>query len=159
VVYDSTMAEESPAPALEIVARLLARLSHRFADREAILWRQGHDEDSWATLEERALARVRDDLARGETSTAAVFARAFSEARAELGGQAAPNTIPGAKSAVPSSDDAVPTLPRYGNRVSLGTTMQSSGAFIIDAPTTSDDDPFAVTMSSNPREDGKSSRK
>ena len=66
------------------IARLLARLAHRFADREAILWRSGYDEASWTTLEAEATRRMLADADRGENGGIIAFARALLEARAAL---------------------------------------------------------------------------
>jgi hypothetical protein len=146
------------------IARLLARLSHRFADREAILWRAGYDEDSWSALEEDVLARLRDDLARGDPGAASAFVGAFIDARFELTGPDAPATSDGPVmvSSQPISDESVPTLPRA--KPGFAQTLQSLGnAFIIEGPTTSDEDQMSITMSSSSkdplREEGKPPRR
>ncbi|MFO0616993.1 MAG: hypothetical protein U0414_30640 [Polyangiaceae bacterium] len=77
------MSSQPPAPVAE-VARILARLSHRFADREAILWRAGYDEASWTTLEAEATRALLAEADRGDAKAIVAFARALLEARAAL---------------------------------------------------------------------------
>ena len=133
----------------EVIARMLARLAHRFADREAILWRAGHDEASWSRIEEDMLAQLRDEVDRGELSTARVFVREMVQARLELIGPTARPSLDGPTvPSSPSSDDSVPTLARPAARVSFAQTMQSTGPFIIEGPPTNEDDPLAITLSS-----------
>jgi hypothetical protein len=135
------------------LARLFARLSHRFADREAILWRAGYDEDAWSSFEEDELARLRADLARGDASIATAFVAAVIEARFEL---TSPDGRDGAAGAVSSegADENVPTLPRGApTRPSFAQTLQSASPFVIEGPTTSDEDSLAITLSSGAQRD------
>ncbi len=122
-------------------ARILARLAHRFADREAILWRGGLDEGRWTALEQELLA----DLDGAPPAKLAAFARAFVAARLELtqgGASAAPSPEEHGKErgsvTPPSTDEAAPTLPkgaaslaaRFGSTAPLGTPRHAS----LEAP-------------------------
>jgi hypothetical protein len=77
------VSSQPPAPVAE-VARILARLSHRFADREAILWRAGYDETSWTTMEAEATRMLLAEADRGDTQAIVAFARTLLEGRAAL---------------------------------------------------------------------------
>ena len=136
------MGEERNRPATtEAFAKLVARLAHRFSDREAILWRGGLDEDGWAALERTTLA----ELSRPGASDAelAAFAKAFIAARLELTRGSA---IPGPP---PSSEDAAPTVPGPTRRptLELGTPRDAGGYEIpirqgaVDDPSTDHDHP------------------
>lgn len=118
------MSSEAPGPVGE-VARILARLSHRFADREAILWRAGYDEASWTTLEAEATRLLLADADRGEHAAIVAFARTLLEARAAL--------LFANEPAVTDQDN-VTTLPRA--------TVKQAHTFADHETTTSEGNPF-----------------
>lgn len=70
----------SRSEAFARVAHLFGRLSHVFADREAILERHALTEDSYRALERRTI----EALLSASPAELAHFARAFAEERAEL---------------------------------------------------------------------------
>lgn len=106
----------------ERAGRILARLAHRFADREAILWRGGLDEERWSSLEQDLLR----ELENASPGDLAEFARVFLDARRELtrGIAPPPSTLAapvlalsasgaGDRSSVtPISEESVPTVPK-----------------------------------------------
>lgn len=123
------MSSEPPAPVGE-VARILARLAHRFADREAILWRAGYDEASWTTLEAEATRLLLADADRGEHGGIVAFARALLEARAAL--------LFANEPFVTDQDNAT-TLPRATTKQTTfadheTTTSEGNSPFVPDVP-------------------------
>jgi len=142
---------------MEAIARLLARLAHRFADREAILWRAGYDEDSWSKLEERALVALQADVEAGDGKTARAFARELIRARLELVAPGVLQTTEDGVSLQPGSEEAVPTVPGYARISSAGreppatasdaTLLQKMSALIDAYP--GDPDPLSVTLTSS----------
>jgi len=125
----------------ETVAQIIARLCHRFADREAILWRAGHDEESWSKLEERALDQMRDELNRGRFVIARAFVEEIVRARLDL---VRPSHEPeGVSSAAPTIAQFARTLPA-----------------VFEAPSTdTNEDPFSITVTSATKDDRKPPRR
>ncbi len=121
------VSSEPPTPVGE-VARILARLSHRFADREAILWRAGYDETSWTTLEAEATRLLLADADRGEPGAIVAFARALLEARAALLFANQPQS---------TDHESATTLPR-GDRVDSGARATRPIHFADPETTTSE---------------------
>ena len=114
---------------IENAARILARLAHRFADREAILWRSGLDEERWTALERSLLVELSSPT--GGAEAMAHFAKAFAEARLELTRAAfttahdqrisrQPSKLP------PSIDESAPTRPRGTVDSDLGERFRST---------------------------------
>jgi len=121
----------------ETVAQIIARLCHRFADREAILWRAGHDEESWSKLEERALVQMREELDRGSFATVRAFVEEMVRARLDL---VRPSPEPeGVSSAAPTIAQFARTLPA-----------------VFEAPSTdTNEDPLSITVTSASKDDRK----
>lgn len=134
----------SPPGAVERAARILARLAHRFADREAILWRGGFDEERWSGLERELLA----ELGAVSTSPAALaeFGRAFVEARLELTRSSlAPSGLPNGTAPSPPTV-AAPTLQPFAVQVPAGPAAAIHASPIHASPgQPSGDDPISVT--------------
>ena len=114
---------------IDNAARILARLAHRFADREAILWRSGLDEERWAALERSLLLELSSPT--GGAEAMAHFAKAFAEARLELTRAAFATaedqrTIQRPSELPPSIDESAVTRPRGAADSDLGERFRST---------------------------------
>jgi hypothetical protein len=109
---------------LQPYARLVARLTHRFADRSGVLEARGLDEERFDSIEEAALASLEDALRRNDWGAVVAFITPFLDARrglrssmgaSEPATQAAPTVQHGAVATRPmaaiSRDQASPDVP------------------------------------------------
>jgi hypothetical protein len=77
---------------LDVFAETCARLATPFADRAAVLWRAGFDEEAWGAFERACLEAIAGDA--DETRPrAARFGDVFVRTRRQLEEHAVPSTI------------------------------------------------------------------
>jgi hypothetical protein len=110
---------------LDLFADVCARLTIRFADRGAVLWRAGFDDASWARLEGMCLAALEDPGPDGERRRVR-FASAFAEARRVLA-----EPLEAAE-----RSEAAPTVPRasFTESVAAPTVVAEPAPTVAEPP-------------------------